>query len=212
MKLHWTDRLCNRALRLHRIIFGVLLLGLTMSAYAVPITGQIGMGGAFVAVDSSWDATGTAAATGVDFDPNLFIVNSATGSFSGVSGVGSITDFQFDPTLGVNDGFDGVTAVSSITNFWNIDGFSFELTSVSRGATSNPNAFLILEGTGLMSNVSAGFDDTLGSWSFTGDTTNGGTFSWSAGSAAVSAPGSLVLLSIGLFGIVGRKTIWRSKS
>lgn len=208
MNPHLTDSLRTRALRLHKIIFGVLILSLSVSAYAVPITGEIGMGGSFVAVDSGWNATGTATATGVDFDPNLFLVNSATGSFTGVSSVGSITDFQFDPTLGVNDGSNGVTAVSSIVDFWTIDGFSFELTSVSKGITNNPNNFLILEGTGLM--TAGGFDDTLGSWSFTGDTTNSGTFSWSAGSAAVSAPGSMVLLSIGLFGILGRKYVWRS--
>lgn len=91
-------------------LLGALLLGATMQVSALPITGAIGMGGNFIAVDSNWDATGTAAATGIDFNPNLFIVTSKSGSFTGVaSTIGSITDFQFDPTLGINDGFDGVT-------------------------------------------------------------------------------------------------------
>jgi hypothetical protein len=204
MESHLTNRPRACASLLQKLFFGMLLLGLTVTAYAVPITGSIGMGGNFIAVDDTWATTGTASATGVDFDPNLFIVNSTSGSFTSVSStIGNITDFQFDPGLGINDGSGGVTSVSSIVDFWTIDGFSFELTSVAKGFTNDPNTFLVLEGAGMISGN--GFDATSGTWSFTGDTTNGGTFSWSAGSATVAAPGSLVLLSIGLFGMVGRR-------
>ena len=55
-----------------------MLVSVTMEVTAVPITGEIGMGGGFIAVDSNWNITGTAAATGIDFNPNLFIVNSKT--------------------------------------------------------------------------------------------------------------------------------------
>ena len=211
MKSHLTNRPRACASLLQKLLFGVLLLGLTVTAYAVPITGSIGMGGNFIAVgdssvgDYSFNAASNlGTATGVDFVPGNFLVNSISGSFSSVSSPsGNITDFQFDPGLGINDGSGGVTSVSSIVDFWTIDGFSFELTSLAKGFTNDPNTFLVLEGAGMISGN--GFDATLGSWSFTGDTTNGGTFSWSAGSATVAAPGSLVLLSIGLFGIVGRR-------
>jgi hypothetical protein len=183
---------------------GVLLLSITFEVMAVPITGEIGMGGNFIAVDSNWEATGTVTATGLDFNPNLFIVNSKTGSFSSVSSViGSITDFQFGSGLGINDGFNGITAVSSIDDFWTIDGFSFELTSVTKGFTNNPNTFLVLEGTGIMSGN--GFDSTVGTWLFTGEN-SGSTFSWSAGSSAsVPEPGMLVLLGIGLAGFAASR-------
>lgn len=187
---------------------GVLLLSVTMQVAAVPITGGIGMGGNFIAVDSNWNATSTAAATGIDFNPNLFIVNSKTGSFSSItSAIGSITDFQFDPVLGINDGSNGITAVSSIVDFWTIDGFSFELTSVTKGFTNNPDKFLILDGIGIMSGN--GFDSTAGSWSFTGDN-SGSTFSWSAGSSAsVPEPGMLALLGIGLAGFAASRKLVR---
>jgi len=184
-------------------LIGVTLFAISLQVNAVPITGEIGMGGNFIAVDSNWAQTGTAAATGVDFEPNLFIVSNSTGSFSSASLIGSIKDFQFDPVLGINDGSGGITPVTSITDFWTIDSFSFELTSVARGITNNPDNFLVLEGAGII--TAAGFDATLGSWVFTGDTTNGGTFSWSAGSAAqVPEPGILALLGIGLIGFARR--------
>lgn len=185
-------------------LIGILFFSAALESFAVPITGSIGMGGNFIPVDSSWAATGTAAATGVDFNPNLFIVNSTSGDFAGSSFLGGITDFQFDPVLGINDGFGGVTAVSSIANFWTLDAFSFNLMSVTRGFTNDPNTFLVLNGTGVIS--AAGFDDTSGTWSFTGDTTNAGTFTWSAGSAAVTEPGLPALLGLGicLIGLAGR--------
>ena len=186
-----------------QLLIGGILSAVSLQVYAIPITGEIGMGGSFVTVDSSWAQTDTASATGVDFDPNLFIVGSATGDFAGVGLLGNITDFQFDPGLGINDGFDGITAVSSITDFWTIDAFSFELTSVTKGFTSDPDSFLILEGAGIIS--AAGFDGTAGTWIFTGDTTGSGTFSWSAGTTAlVPEPGVLALLGIGLIGFAAR--------
>jgi hypothetical protein len=191
-------------LLLLKMLTGMLLLSLAVTVHAVPITGMIGFGGNFTAVDENWNSTGTANATGIDFDPNQLIVNNATGSFTGASGVGStITDFQFDPTLGINDGFNGVTSVTSILDFWTVDSFSFELTSVIKGNTSDPNRFLVLEGTGIIS--STGFEDTFGTWAFTGDTVSGsGTFTWSGGTAAVPLPATAWIFITGL-GLIGFK-------
>lgn len=175
---------------------GTLLAAIAITAQALPISGSIGMGGNFLPVDENWDETGTAAATGIDFNPNLFLVTSSSGSFAGVSPIGTIKDLQFGSGLGINDGFGGVSAVSSIVDFWTIDAFSFELTSVAQEISSNPDNFLILSGTGIIRG--AGYEATLGDWAFTGDTTNGGTFSWSAGSTAVPEPGMLSLLALGL--------------
>ena len=165
---------------------------------ALPIVGEIGFGGNFIPVDSNWAQTDPASATGIDFNPNLLIVNNTTDDFSGTAGLGTIQDFQFDPSLGINDGFGGITSVTSIPDFWTVGGFSFELTSIAKGPTNNPDKFLVLEGAGTI--TAAGFDPTDATWMFSGDTTSSGTLSWSAGSATVSVPepATLALLGVGL--------------
>lgn len=188
---------------------GVALLAISLQANAVPIIGEIGMSGSFIAVDSIWEQTGMATATGVAFAPNNnFIVLSATDDFAGtLFNTGSITDFQFDPSLGVNDGSDGITPVTSIVDFWTVNNFSFELTSIVKGTPIDPNTFLILGGTGIITATVGGYDATPGTWNFTGDSTStGGNFSWSAGSATqVPEPSILALLGIGLIAFAGRK-------
>jgi len=182
-----------------QIFCAVALLGAASAVSAIPVTGKIGMSGNFIAVDNSWNATSIASATGIDFSPNLFNVINPTGSFASVIGPGSITDFQFDPGLGIDDTFGGVTAVSSITNFWAVGDFTFELTSAVKQTTSSAN-FLDLAGTGIIRSTSNSFEDTLGSWAFNGENDNG-TFTWSAGSAAtVPEPTILALMGIGLMG------------
>ena len=177
---------------------GVVLFSAAMGVSAIPITGEIGMGGNFIAVDSSWNSTSIGLASGVDFDPNKFIVNSATGSFSGVTAVGIIQDFQFSGG-----------PFSSINNFWTVESFSFDLMTITKLASST-DTFLDLQGTGIMRGAdSAGtlYDATIGSWTFTGDTTGGfssgngsSIFSWSAGSTAVPEPAILALMGVGLLG------------
>lgn len=187
-----------------QVLIGILLFSVAIEVTAVPITGEIGMGGNFIAVDSSWNTTDIDLATGIAFDPNLFIVNSATGSFSGVSAVGTIENFQFGSGLGIDDGSgSGTTAVSSIIDFWTIDDFSFELTSVVKLDASSSTTFLDLEGTGIIR--AAGFEATMGTWSFTGEN-DGSTFTWSAGTA-VPEPTILALMGIGLLGFAVSRRI-----
>jgi hypothetical protein len=177
---------------------GALLLGTSLQVFAIPsITGEIEMGGNFTPVDDAGTTTDLASATGIDFYLDTFIVISKSGTFDdAVDGVtsktGTINDIQFD------------TFTGPVSDFWTIDGFSFELTSITEGFTSDPEKFLILEGTGIIKKN--GFMDTLGTWSFSGDTTKGSVFSWSGGSTAqVPEPGILALLGIGLIGLAGRK-------
>ena len=182
-------------------MLGSLLVVATVSAQALPtIGGTMAMGGSFYALDASGGQTNSGTdAVAIDFNLfgfDQFVVNSADGDFGGLAGsIGAIQDFQFDPFGG------------PITDFWTVGGFSFELVRLTRGITSDPENFLVLDGVGIVS--AAGFADTRASWSFSGDTTGSGAWSWSATSVTsdgdlpvpAPAPGSLVLLLIGLLGI-----------
>jgi len=182
-----------------QLIAGGLVLFAASNVMALPVTGTLEMTGGFYAIDSRGNAVDDASvATGVDFDFfgfDMFRATSADGDFAGLEGqVGTITDFQFDPF------------VTSIVDFWTIADFSFELTDVTRGFTNDPVNFLVLDGNGIIS--AAGFDDTVASWSFTGDTSGSGIFSWSATSAvSVPEPNILLLLSASLIGLGIRKKI-----
>lgn len=174
------------------LLCGAFFVFTFSNVVALPlITGEMEMTGGFYAVDSNGDTVSSAdMATGIDFDFfgfDAFRVTTANGDFAGLDGqVGSIADFQFDPF------------VAPITDFWTIDIFAFELTDVVRGTTNDPVNFLVLNGVGTL--TATGFADTDASWTFTGDTTGSGIFSWSATSTSVPEPGLLVLLSIGLIG------------
>jgi hypothetical protein len=191
-------------MRKFKALLWALSLGTSLQVLAIPtlsITGELGMIGAFKPVDSSGTETSISTATGIDFNPNQFKVASVTGSFSSIAigTIGDIKDVQFDLFSG------------PIDDFWTIGDFGFELTSISKGFTSDPENKLVLEGVGVIS--AAGYLDTQGTWTFTGQTTSvGGVFTWSAGTAAeVSEPGILALLGIGLIGLaVRKKTIIRS--
>ncbi len=173
------------------------------SVCALPVTGEMEMTGGFHLVDAGGNTVGNAAAaTGVDFDFfgfDKFRATSGDGDFSGLAGqVGDITDFQFDSFV-------------SISDFWTIGAFSFELTSVERGFTNDPANFLVLNGVGTIS--ANGFDDTAANWSFTGDASGGSLLSWSATPSipvpstptVIPEPGILALLSMGLIGFSLRK-------
>ncbi len=180
------------------VVIGALSL-LAFKAFAIPITGSIGMGGGAYLVDASGARVSDASlAVGVDFIGNQFRVLSAGGDLAGVSGqIGNIQDFIFDPFSG------------PISAFWEVGDFSYELTGVTIGNTNNPANFLALNGTGIMSGI--GFDDTLANWSFSSDTTGNGIFSWNAVSKSesnpVPEPGVLGLLALGLIGFGLRKKI-----
>jgi hypothetical protein len=180
--------------------FFVAMVAITTNAVAIPISGTMEMGGSFYAKDSDGNNTTSAAdATYIDFvyfNWDMFVVNSADGDFSGLAGqYGDIKDIQFDPFL------------APVADFWTIGTFSFELTSITRGITNDPENVLVLNGIGTISSSVATLDDTVATWSFSGDTTGTGVFSWSATSASVPEPSLLFLLSIGLIGIGIRKKL-----
>jgi hypothetical protein len=175
----------------------VALLAFDVAALPTSVSGSIDMiGGYPVFYDETASITtdASAAAKVVFSNPSIFIV-AATGDLSSLIGdIGMIKDLPFDPFA------------SSIEDFWRVDNFSFDLTSIERGITSTPETLLVLNGTGIIKDSSLTYADTAADWTFSADT-SGSLFSWNASSASVPEPGILMLMSIGLMGFGLRKKI-----
>jgi len=136
-------------------------------------------------IDGNIDFTGTSintivsgVVTEIDFQPTP-TVNLATGAFTGSSGMAAsfIDPFSVGP---VND-------------LWNVNGFTFDLTSVNYNFA---NAFsLTVAGSGVIKH--AGFADTAGEWVFTSQSKKSEvTFS----ATTVPAPAGAALLGLALIG------------
>ncbi len=187
-----------------RLLIAGALLATPLASMAVPIVGEIGMTGVVAPTCTSAASPcdygpGPGDADGLDFGNNgaadgIFAVTFATGDF-GADGLifgdtGTISDFQYDPLSPV-----------PVDPLWTIAGdttlFSFALHTLSIDLETP--GFLNLSGTGIIS--AAGFDDTMGNWTFSSDGTPGNTqFAWSSTTVA-SEPTVLLLLGIGLLGL-----------
>ena len=132
--------------------------------------------------------------TGVSFGAGA--VTTGTGTYSGITPFVTLvtfTNFAFDPTL----------TPSPVNPLWSFTfggvNYSFIMNSVSIGP-GRTESNLVLNGLGTLK--ADGYEDTDGSWNFTGSTT-ARNFSVASTSGAVPLPGTLALLGLGLFGAAG---------
>ena len=170
-----------------------MMVAMPLAASAAPITGSVSFGGGFAPTGG----TDLSDATGVDIIGDVAVVNCAfsatcTGTFAPVVGLVGATynDFTFSPLGG------GITPLWSFV--FGANTYSFDLESVA--ILEQTATALALSGTGTL--FATGLDDTPGTWSFTGDTSGGGVFSFSSTTTAdaVPEPASMALFAIGLFG------------
>lgn len=168
-------------------------------ASAIPISGSIGFGGQIVSpIDSGGNTVSdfsAPGATGLDFGGA--IVTSATGDYAAAGfaflNPVTFTDFQFTPS-GI------VTPLWTSTNAGTTAFFDLVSVTVDQQTATD----LDLTGTGFLELTGIiSRDRTEGTWSFSGDTTGGGVFSFSTTSTSVPEPGTIALLGIGLAGLVG---------
>lgn len=174
-----------------------------LPAVAAPITGTINLSGDFQPVRNGSATQNLNQATGIDFAP----AGGTTGNFVTLGGTGTLADFA-NRTGGTIKDFTFSPFVAMNT-FYTINGptgtLSFDLLSLAIATQSS--TFLTLSGSGLLHQT--GFDNTVGTFNFSGQSSGGGsnaTFSWSASDQAASTtavpePMSLALLGTGLAGI-----------
>ena len=186
-------------------VAGVALL--TGSALAAPIIGGMGHTGTWTPIDADEKPTTIPLATGIDFggylddesfSGNTFQVTSASGTFRNlgmVGKIGTINNFQF---------------ASTNVPLWNLDNFSFVMTSLShKKSGQGDGSQLLTYGTGTIS--APGFNETPGYWNYSGQGASDANFSWSASTgshAPIPESATMLLFGAGLMGLafIGRKT------
>ena len=171
---------------------------LPLAANAVPIDGEIIIGGALLPTCGGTSTNCTMdIADGIDFftggGDDTAIVTATSGDFDGLFGqIVAMTDFTFDP-------------FATVDPLWTVEQLSFALDSLNVAVQTG--TALVLSGTGTIANTS--YDDTFGAWSLSADAANPTvSFGWSSTTLAPE-PGILVLMGIGLIGGFGARRLTR---
>ncbi len=182
------------------LVAAAALTGVAGVAEAAPITGSFSMS------DSGFKKLGWTTSAGkvtvLDFDATggtdangstTFAFGGGTGTFAGATGSGTINSFSM-ATLPQQ-------LWSIVVNGIN---FTFQASEIlMSGVTGHPNNGEVVQMTvkGVMSG--GNYDATEGTWTFSGNSIGGMTFSWSASTAATAVPEpvSLALVGTGLAGL-----------
>ncbi len=167
---------------------GVMLATLSLTANAVPITGDVGFGGEYSPLDSEGGSEVTLGEAGyIDITNNEAVVTTGgTGDLSGMT--------AFDTVVEYNDFTIGEAPEGPL---WAGNGFQFVLTDMN--IVEQTDTILGLSGEGIMSGE--GYEDTAYLWSFSADAAGDAEFAFSTTNTEVPEPGTLSLLGLGLLGL-----------
>jgi hypothetical protein len=179
-----------KQLTLSLVLVGAMM-ALASEAQATSITGGISFGGfASPTGGSDWST-----ATGVAFT-NPALAGSGTGSYAGVNALATFNNFTYDPVL-------SPSPVELWTFNYSGKTYSFDLSSLDSvvKAGDSTTSSVVVNGSGTLHIT--GFDNTAGTFVFSGNGSNN-SFSFSASdgaTASVPEPASVFLLGAGMLGI-----------
>lgn len=181
-------------IRNHKLIPTLLLTAaLSTLAHAAPITGGIDIAayGSFVLLDKVLNTVDivTAPSNGTGFNAQVALSTLNVASLPAFGSLGNYNDFTYSPLIVADP-------------LWTFGAVTFSLTQIT--SINEVGAGLVLLGTGTIKAI--GYDDTLGTWSFSADTSSqGATFSWSSTATADVPDGgtSMSFLGLSLLGLAG---------
>ncbi len=156
MKNDFSQQLCGLNL-LRMGSCGLILALASLSAHAIPISGEIHFMGIYTPIDSSGAKATLGTATGLDFK-NPSLVVGASGDFASyvtpwISTATFVDAFNFNPL-----------SPSPVAPLWSAGGFEFTMTAVNIIEQSNCELSLL----GMGEIIGNGFDATPGTWSLWG--------------------------------------------
>ncbi|HEU5125779.1 MAG TPA: VPDSG-CTERM sorting domain-containing protein [Verrucomicrobiae bacterium] len=169
-------------------------LGMASSVQATLITGSISFNGG-ANLDTGSAGTATKVTTWVT--PFVFQSDLSAGAVAPFTAVTIANPWNF--------------ASGPIANFWQVGGYTFDLTSSYVFSQGGSPAGVSVKGTGILKH--AGFEDTVASWSFdVSDPSVGSPATWSirASSGAVPDGGTTVMLlgaGLSCLGLIRRKLV-----
>ncbi|WP_207540258.1 hypothetical protein [Sabulicella rubraurantiaca] len=206
---------------MQRLAFGLGVLLAPVAAQAVPLSGSIDFTGLFQGEDAGGNAVRLADAVAVDFCASVSgdcVTNAGAGSGTGAFLVNNVDPGSNLPVtagdIGTIQDFIFAGFTGPITDFFTVGGLSFDLANLTvtqytipaLSPQSQPTDYLLINGVGVLRAL--GFDDTPGTFTFSGQTDGlnlAGTFAFSGGSAAipvaVPVPAGLSLLGAGVLGL-----------
>ena len=160
----------------------LVAVGLTATSFANPINGNITFKGG-VTLDSTTVTTATTVLSWNDAQ-----VQNADGDFATFTSSGR--SVAFNAPWSFNSG--------ALSNFWSVDGFTFDL--ISSSVVYQNHGFIFVDGSGTVSGHD--FDSYVGTWSFTTqDRSSGGIFSFSGSSSVPDSGTTALLLGTALVGM-----------
>ena len=177
------------------------------SAFATKITGTIDFTGPLTLGNNGGPVTlgnATKVVSWGGVGGNQAIVSQATGDLNTVAIVTQAENFASPSaaTLATNWSFNS----GAINPFWQVGGFTFQLTSSS--VNSQTNTFLDVSGSGFITGNN--FESTPGTWTFN-ITNQSSAFSFQSATASVPDGGaSLALLGMGLIALEGLRRRMKS--